>query len=63
MKLSLAAEDLRAIADAIDTLDEAFCSNPLFGRLEVIRPDGDDIVGYLVPEDGLWYGFEAVVGK
>lgn len=59
MDLSLASDDLRAIADAIDSLGGGFVENPLFGRLEIIRPDGNDVIGWLVPEDG-WYGFKGV---
>lgn len=65
--LPLTASDMRAIADALEPIetDERITENPIIGRIEVIRPDGDadDICGYFVREGDLgkaeaWFGFQ-----
>lgn len=65
MLTPLSSTDLRAIADALESIEfaEPLVNNPLFGKIEVYRPDSDtkEIVGHFVPvnsgEDS-WYGFE-----
>lgn len=68
MRLPLSASDLRAIADALEPIElqPAIAQNPVIGRIEVIRPDGDDVVGYFEREMGdvadmsdSWFGFIA----
>lgn len=70
--MPLTADDLRRIADALDPIEtnEKITENPLIGRIEVIRPDGDkdDVCGYFEREgkpDGsgeAWFGFfQAVI--
>ena len=66
----LSASDVRAIADALEPieLDPHIAENPVIGRIEVLRPDGEDatdIVGYFRREGeagsgDAWFGFEAV---
>jgi hypothetical protein len=61
----LSASDLHLIANALDSIEtnEYITENPVFGRIEVIRPDGGDVVGYFEREgepDGsgaAWFGF------
>lgn len=67
--MMLSASDLHAIAEALASIEtyELITENPVFGRVEVIRPDGDDIVGYFAREGvtgkgEAWYGFESVLG-
>jgi len=65
----LSASDLHAIADALAVIetDERLTENPVFGRIEVICPDGnpDDVVSYFEIEgarDGsgsAWYGYRS----
>jgi hypothetical protein len=71
----LAADDLRAIGDIIESLHKFFIdeknfnyrppfdgeSNSLIGNvsIEIRRPDADDVIGYAVLEDG-WIGFKPV---
>lgn len=66
--LPLSASDLHAIAAALEPIEllPEIAQNPVIGRIEVIRPDGDDVVGYFVREvqDGTdltdaWLGFTA----
>jgi hypothetical protein len=62
MNLPLSASDLHEIAEALDLIetDEKLTSNPIIGRIEVIRPGGDDPIGYFEQEgekDEAWYGF------
>lgn len=68
MMLPLSASDLRAIADALEPIElqPAIAQNPVIGRIEVIRPDGDDVVGYFEREaqdlsdlTDAWFGFVA----
>jgi len=66
MKLPLSASDLHAIGDALDPIEllSAITTNPVIGRIEVMRPDGDgnDLIGYFVREgegEDAWFGFEA----
>lgn len=63
--LPLTPSDLRRVADALEPLElnPAIVRNPIVGRIEVYRPDGDDLIGYFQsaemgpdPEDD-WYGF------
>jgi hypothetical protein len=66
--LLLSASDVRAIADALEPIEtnEFITENPVIGRIEVIRPDGDDVVGYFEREGTpngsgeAWFGFRAV---
>jgi hypothetical protein len=58
----LTAGDLRALADALDPIEfhEILARNPIVGRIEVYRPDGDDVVGYFernALDDDAWLGF------
>lgn len=66
MRLPLSASDLRAIADALEPieLEPSIVHNPVIGRIEVLRPSGDDVVGYFEREMGAvadlsdsWFGF------
>ena len=59
-KLPLTGDDLRRIADALDILDAApqVAENPIIGAIDVIRPDGDDVVGRFVPHSDGWFGLE-----
>jgi len=63
----LSASDVHKIAEALEVIEtnEAIVENPVFGRIEVVRPDGgDDVVGYFVREGDpgghgeAWYGLE-----
>jgi len=59
--LPLSASDVRAIADALDPIElhPAIAQNPVIGRIEVIRPEGSDVVGYFVREgegNDAWFG-------
>jgi len=64
----LSASDVRAIADALEPIETnaIITDNPVIGRIEVIRPDGDDVVGYFEREGDAkdpgmsWFGFRAV---
>jgi hypothetical protein len=62
--MKLSASDLHKIAEALDPIEtnELFTENPVIGRIEVIRPDGDDVVGYFEREGDTgkgeaWFGF------
>lgn len=62
--LPLAAADMQAIAAALEPIetDQRITENPIIGRIEVIRPDGDDVCGYFVREGDTgkgeaWFGF------
>lgn len=62
---TLTASDLRRIADALELVDvPAIANNPLIGDIDVIQPDGDEIVGRFVregnpSEDGsAWIAFQ-----
>lgn len=67
-ELPLTASDLQAIASALEPLElnPAIVANSVIGRIEVLRPDGDDVIGYFqsaqpagfTPDDD-WYGFVA----
>ena len=67
--IPLSASDLHAIADALAVIetDPRITENATFGRIEVIRPDGDpdDVAGHFEREgnpDGsgeAWYGFRS----
>ena len=59
--LPLTPSDLRAIAEALDPLEysEVLTANPLIGRIEVFRPDGDEQIGWFAQSDD-WYGFVAL---
>lgn len=61
--LPLSPGDLHEVAKALETIEfnKVIVSNPLIGRIEVYRPDGDDVIGYFESaqfgaEDD-WYGF------
>jgi len=67
--LPLTASDMRAIADALEPIEfsAVIAENPIIGRIEVIRPDGDadDVCGYFVRENAAgsgdaWFGFTQV---
>lgn len=64
MALPLTSWDLNQIANALESLEvKNLAVNPIFGKIEVIRPDGDsdDVAGYFVREgtgEDSWYGFE-----
>lgn len=70
MELPLTASDLRVIADALEPIETSavIADNPIIGRIEVIRPDGDagDVCGYFVREGNpsesgeAWFGFQQV---
>lgn len=61
----LSASDLHDIASALEVVETnpAIVENPVFGRIEVVRPGGgDDVVGYFeregVPGSGeAWLGY------
>jgi hypothetical protein len=63
--LPLTPGDLRAVADALEPIefDPTLVANPILGRIEVFRPDGDDQIGWFQrsgcmnsPADD-WLGF------
>jgi hypothetical protein len=68
--MGLSASDLHAIANALEPIEtnEKITDNPQIGRIEVIRPDGDDddVCGYFVREGDpkkageAWFGFRQV---
>ncbi len=66
-RLPLSASDLRDIGDALDPIEllPAIVDSPIIGRIEVLRPGGDEVVGYFDHADGFaeegdrWYGFYA----
>lgn len=67
-ELPLTASDLHEIANALEPLElnPAIVANPLIGRIEVLRPDGDEVIGYFqsaqpagFTADDDWYGFVA----
>lgn len=50
--LPLTGDDLRRIGDAVDEVDATLlAANPILGRIEVLRPDGDDHLGWVVRFD------------
>lgn len=64
MTMPLTPDDLRRVAAALDPieLNDAIVKNDLIGRIEVYRPDGDDLIGYFQSAemgDDDWYGFVA----
>lgn len=66
--MPLTAGDLRTIAEALDPIEdnELIVKNPVIGRIEVYRPDGDDLIGHFVTADmgeDDWYGFVPVVAS
>lgn len=63
-QLPLSGSDLRALADAVDEVEATeLAANPVIGRIEVLRPDGDDRVGWIQRfEDGhpeMGWGFRS----
>lgn len=58
--LPITADELRAIADALDAVEAASAAlnSPLIGRIEVLRPDSskDDRIGWMIPYEG-WWGY------
>jgi hypothetical protein len=69
LNIPLSASDLQEIGKALDPLEtnEYITENPVVGRIEVIRPDGDadDVCGYFVREGDIgkgeaWFGFRQV---
>jgi hypothetical protein len=63
-RLPLSASDIHAIADTLEKIEllPGIVDNPVIGRIEVIRPDGDDLIGYFVREGDVnedpWFGLE-----
>jgi hypothetical protein len=61
-ELPLTASDLQVIAAALEPIEDNvhIVTSPVIGRIEVYRPDGDDVIGYFqsagMGEDD-WYGF------
>lgn len=59
-QLPLTGSDLRRIADAVDHIDDSLTTTgdaaTVLGRVELLRPDGGDQVGWAVPfgEDQGW---------
>ena len=59
----LTVDDLHRIAEALDVVQDnpANVKKPVIGRIEVVRHDGQDVIGWFDqagddPTDG-WYGF------
>lgn len=57
----LSASDLKVVADAAELVEKhssELLANPSIGRIEICRPDGDDVIGYMAPiDDRGWFGF------
>lgn len=66
MKLPLSASDLKDIGAALEPIETlaAITQSSIIGRIEVLRPGGDEVIGHFAPADGCegddaWYGFYA----
>jgi hypothetical protein len=64
MDLPLSAGDLVEIAKSLEMIEllPAITQSKVIGRIEVCRPDSDDIVGYFQAapgflDDEAWFGF------
>jgi len=50
--MPLSSGDLRVIADAVSEVENStLAGNGLLGRIEVFRPDGGDVVGWVARFD------------
>ena len=64
MKLPLSASDLKDIGVALEPIEllPAITQNSVIGRIEVLRPGSNEVIGHFVVEDeggDPWYGFHA----
>lgn len=66
MNLPLSASDLKDVGAALEPIEllPAITQSSIIGRIEVLRPGGEDVIGYFAPADGCegddaWYGFYA----
>ena len=64
MPLPLSFSDLHEIANALEPIEllPAIVNNPVIGRIEVLRPGGDEVIGHFQRADGFdptdeWLGF------
>lgn len=65
MRFPLSHEDMSNIAKQQKRLERVFFDKEgnykenanYVGKIEVLRPDGDDVIGHFILEDG-WLGFE-----
>ena len=63
--MPLTGSDLRVIADAVDAVEATtLAGDQVLGRIEVMRPDGNDQIGWVRRFDNadpqMGWGFEAV---
>jgi hypothetical protein len=66
MKIPLSAADLKDIGAALEPIEtlDAITRSSIIGRIEVLRPGGDEVIGHFAPAEGFgdddgWYGFYA----
>lgn len=65
--MPLTGSDLRDVADAVDEVEATtLAASKILGRIEVYRPDGDDLIGWVQRFDNadpdMGWGFVPEVG-